>query len=71
MGSPISVQTMEKQGFDYEIDALHRGGSLDEESELPVDEDDIEQAIKEKELENVKNFSKMLQKGEITFGKIN
>ena len=65
---------MEKQGFDYEVDALHRGGSLDEgdeDEDLPKDEDDIEQAIKEKELENVKNFSKMLQKGEITFGKIN
>ena len=72
LGSPLTSK-MEKQGYDYEVDALHRGGSLDEtddeDTELPADEDDIEQSLKQKELESLQMFVKMVSKGERTIGK--
>ena len=74
LGSPLTSK-MEKQGFDYEIDALHRGGSLDteeeeEETEIPTDDEDIEQAVRSKELESLQMFTKMLVKGEKKIGKL-
>ena len=68
IGNPIA-QLMEKQGFEYEVDALHRGGSLDEDKELPEDDEDIEQAIRQQELQSIKQFAKMGMRGEFTIGK--
>ena len=68
IGNPIS-QLMEKQGFEYEIDALHRGGSLDEDKDLPEDDEDIEQAIRQQELQSLKQFAKMVMEEDFTIGK--
>ena len=66
LGSPLTSK-MEKQGYDYEVDALHRGGSLDEtddeDTELPADEDNIEHSLRQKELENLQMFIKMVSNG--------
>jgi len=70
IGNPIT-QLMEKQGFEYEIDALHRGGSLaeDQDEELPTDEEGIEQTIRQQELQSLKQFAKMMMEEDFTIGK--
>ena len=69
LGSPLTSK-MEKQGFDYEVDALHRGGSLDDtDDELPTDEDNIEHSLRQKELKNLQKFIKMVSIGERLIGK--
>ena len=71
MMKQVISQLMEKQGFEYEIDALHRGGSLaeDQDEDLPEDDEDIEQAIRQQELQSLKQFAKMVMEEDFTIGK--
>ena len=77
LGNPIA-QLMEKQGFDYESDALHRGGTLDEDefNDEPTEEDDagwaIEEEVKQEIAKEARGFYVDFLAGRITkdmFGK--
>ena len=76
IGGSIS-QFMVKQGFDYEADALHRGGTQDKEDYEPTVDDEsdkkeedeyyAEEFLKQEKTKNARIFYEKFLKGEITF----